>query len=346
MAAIPQTASAAKPKSQRFVSRLQRDLSKNWDAYLLLVPAILFYVLFCYKPMYGVIIAFKNFSPGKGIVASEWVGLKHFLSFFKSYYFGRLLRNTLTISLSSLIFGFPMPIIFALLLNEVLNTLILNCYSLIFAFPLPLVFALMLNEVRVDWFKKGVQTITYMPHFISLVVMCSLIRLFVADTGIIVQLMAKFGFEPVALLSKKEYFVPIYVLSGIWQGFGWDSIIYLSALTAIDPGLYEAATIDGANRWKQTLHVTLPGIMGTVIILLILRMGSIMSVGYEKIILLYNESIYETSDVISTFVYRMGLGKAQYSYSTAVGLFNSVINFIIVYTFNKISRKVSEVSLW
>ncbi len=318
MAAIPQTASAAKPKSQRFVSRLQRDLSKNWDAYLLLVPAILFYLLFCYKPMYGVIIAFKNFSPGKGIVASEWVGLKHFLSFFKSYYFGRLLRNTLTISLSSLIFGFPMPIIFALLLNEVRNSK----------------------------FKRTIQTVTYMPHFISLVVMCSLIRLFVADTGIIVQLMAKFGFEPVALLSKKEYFVPIYVLSGIWQGFGWDSIIYLSALTAIDPGLYEAATIDGANRWKQTLHVTLPGIMGTVIILLILRMGSIMSIGYEKIILLYNESIYETSDVISTFVYRMGLGKAQYSYSTAVGLFNSVINFIIVYTFNKISRKVSEVSLW
>lgn len=318
MAAIPQTASAAKPKSQRFVSRLQRDLSKNWDAYLLLIPAILFYLLFCYKPMYGVIIAFKNFSPGKGIVASEWVGLKHFLSFFKSYYFGRLLRNTLTISLSSLIFGFPMPIIFALLLNEVHNSK----------------------------FKRTIQTVTYMPHFISLVVMCSLIRLFVADTGIIVQLMAKFGFGPVALLSKKEYFVPIYVLSGIWQGFGWDSIIYLSALTAIDPGLYEAATIDGANRWKQTIHVTLPGIMGTVIILLILRMGSIMSVGYEKIILLYNESIYETSDVISTFVYRMGLGKAQYSYSTAVGLFNSVINFIIVYTFNKISRKVSEVSLW
>ena len=318
MAAITQSAPAAKPKSQRFVHRLQRDLSKNWDAYLLLIPAILFYALFCYKPMYGVIIAFKNYSPGKGIIASEWVGLKHFLSFFKSYYFGRLLRNTLTISLSSLIFGFPMPIIFALLLNEVHN----------------------------NKFKRTIQTITYMPHFISLVVMCSLIRLFVADTGIIVQLMAKFGFEPVALLSKKEYFVPIYVISNIWQGFGWDSIIYLSALTAIDPGLYEAATIDGANRWKQTLHVTLPGIMGTVIILLILRMGSIMSVGYEKIILLYNESIYETADVISTFVYRMGIGKSQFSYSTAVGLFNSVINFIIVYTFNKISRKVREISLW
>ena len=292
MAAIPQTASAAKPKSQRFVSRLQRDLSKNWDAYLLLVPAILFYVLFCYKPMYGVIIAFKNFSPGKGIVASEWVGLKHFLSFFKSYYFGRLLRNTLTISLSSLIFGFPMPIIFALLLNEVRNSK----------------------------FKRTIQTVTYMPHFISLVVMCSLIRLFVADTGIIVQLMAKFGFEPVALLSKKEYFVPIYVLSGIWQGFGWDSIIYLSALTAIDPGLYEAATIDGANRWKQTLHVTLPGIMGTVIILLILRMGSIMSVGYEKIILLYNESHLRNFGRDFNVCVPHGSGESiQYSYSTAVG---------------------------
>lgn len=309
---------AARPSFAKRVGKGIRDRATNWELYIMLLPALVYIIIFAYKPMYGVIIAFKNFSPGKGIVASEWVGLKHFLSFFKSYYFGRLLRNTLTISLSSLIFGFPMPIIFALLLNEVRNSK----------------------------FKRTIQTVTYMPHFISLVVMCSLIRLFVADTGIIVQLMAKFGFEPVALLSKKEYFVPIYVLSGIWQGFGWDSIIYLSALTAIDPGLYEAATIDGANRWKQTLHVTLPGIMGTVIILLILRMGSIMSIGYEKIILLYNESIYETSDVISTFVYRMGLGKAQYSYSTAVGLFNSVINFIIVYTFNKISRKVSEVSLW
>lgn len=316
MAAITKT--AVRPQSQRFLSRLQRDLTKNWDAYLLLIPAILFYLLFCYKPMYGVIIAFKNYSPGKGILNSDWVGLKHFISFFKSYYFGRLLRNTLTISLSSLVFGFPMPIIFALLLNEVHN----------------------------NKFKRTIQTVTYMPHFISMVVMCSLVRMFVADTGIIVQLMAKFGFEPVALLSKKAYFVPIYVISGIWQGFGWDSIIYLSALTAIDPGLYEAATIDGANRWKQTLHVTLPGIMGTVIILLILRMGSIMSVGYEKIILLYNEGIYETADVISTFVYRMGIGQAQYSYSTAVGLFNSVINFLIVFTFNKISRKVSEISLW
>ena len=312
------TKSIAKPKSQRCVRRLQRDLTKNWDAYLLLIPAILFYALFCYKPMYGVIIAFKNYSPGKGIIHSEWVGLKHFINFFKSYYFGRLLRNTLTISLSSLIFGFPMPIIFALLLNEVHH----------------------------NKFKRTIQTVTYMPHFISLVVMCSLIKLFVSDTGIIVQFMAKFGFEPVSLLSRKQYFVPIYVISGIWQGFGWDSIIYLSALTAIDPGLYEAATIDGANRWQQTIHVTLPGILNTVIILLILRMGSIMSVGYEKIILLYNESIYETADVISTFVYRMGIGKSQFSYSTAVGLFNSVVNFAIVYTFNRISRKVSEVSLW
>lgn len=318
MAAQTETVRAARAKKLTYGARLGRDLQKNWDAYLLLIPAILFYALFCYKPMYGIIIAFRNYSPGKGFVASPWVGLKHFTMFFKSYYFGRLLRNTLTISITSLIFGFPAPIIFALLLNE----------------------------VRCNPFKRVVQTITYMPHFVSLVVLCSLIKTFTSDTGLIVQLLAKFGFEPVSLLSEKQYFVPIYVLSSIWQGFGWDSILYLSALTAIDPGLYEAATIDGANRWQQTLHVTIPGILGTIIITLILRMGGIMNVGYEKVMLLYNESIYETADVISTFVYRKGIGSGEWSYSTAVGLFNSVVNFAVVYTFNRISRKVSEVSLW
>ena len=200
--------------------------------------------------------------------------------------------------------------------------------------------------MRAQKFKRVVQTVTYMPHFISLVVICSLIRMFTAENGLIVTILSVFGFEPVSLLSKSQYFVPIYVLSSIWQGFGWDSIIYLSALTAIDPGLYEAATIDGANRWKQTLHVTLPGISQTIIILLILRMGSIMSVGYEKIILLYNPGIYETSDVISTFVYRKGLEDFQWSYSTAVGVFNSVVNFLVVFLFNRLSRKVSDVSLW
>ena len=305
-------------KGQGFGARLGRDLKQNWEAYLLVVPALVVFIIFCYKPMYGIIIAFKNFTPGRGILGSRWVGFKHFQDFFSSYYFGRLLRNTLTISLSSILFGFPAPIIFALLLNEVRN----------------------------QKFKRVVQTVTYMPHFISLVVICSLIRMFTAENGLIVGMLSWFGFVPVSLLSKKQYFVPIYVLSNIWQGFGWDSIIYLSALTAIDPGLYEAATIDGANRWKQTLHVTLPGIAPTIIILLILRMGAVMSVGYEKIILLYNEGIYETADVISTFVYRKGLESFQWSYSTAVGVFNSVINFLVVFLFNRISRRVSDVSLW
>jgi putative aldouronate transport system permease protein len=319
MPMISRNGSPAAGKAEAsFGKRLSRDLRRNWDAYLLLLPALIFYLVFCYKPMYGIIIAFKDFSPGKGILGSEWVGLRYFQTFFSSYYFGRLIRNTLHISLASLIFGFPVPIIFALLLNEVRN-------------------------IR---FKRIVQTVTYMPHFISLVVICSLIKLFTSDTGIIVSLMSLFGFQPVSLLNQASYFVPIYVVSDIWQGFGWDSIIYLSALTAIDPGLYEAATIDGANRWQQTLHVTLPGISATIIILLLLRMGSIMSVGYEKIILLYNEGIYDTADVISTFVYRKGILQSQWSYSTAVGLFNSVINFAVVFTFNRISRKFSSISLW
>ena len=301
-----------------FGSRLARDLVKNYGLYLLLVPAILFYTLFCYKPHYGAIIAFKRYVPTKGIIASPWVGLTHFEAFFGSYYFWRLLRNTLTISLSSLVIGFPAPIIFALLLNE----------------------------LRSERFKKIVQTVTYLPHFISMVVMCGLIRLFTQDTGVVVQALSLFGFEPVSLLSRAEYFVPVYVLSGVWQGIGWGSIIYLSALTGIDPELYEAATIDGANRWRQTLHVTLPGIAPTIIIMLLLRMGSVMNVGYEKIILLYNEGIYETADVISTFVYRKGLEQAQWSYSAAVGLFNSVVNFIIIVLMNRFSRAITDVSLW
>ena len=298
--------------------RIRMAFKRCWILYLMIIPVVAYYVIFHYLPMAGLVIAFKDYRVARGILGSKWVGFKHFQDFFSSYYFGRLLRNTLTISLSSILFGFPAPIIFALLLNEVRN----------------------------QKFKRVVQTVTYMPHFISLVVICSLIRMFTAENGLIVGMLSWFGFEPVSLLSKKQYFVPIYVLSNIWQGFGWDSIIYLSALTAIDPGLYEAATIDGANRWKQTLHVTLPGIASTIIILLILRMGSVMSVGYEKIILLYNEGIYETADVISTFVYRKGLESFQWSYSTAVGVFNSVINFLVVFLFNRISRRVSDVSLW
>ncbi|HML49475.1 MAG TPA: ABC transporter permease subunit, partial [Clostridia bacterium] len=267
------------------------------------------------------VIAFKNFAPMKGILRSPWAGshgMQNFLDFFNSYYFGRLMANTLTISLTSLVFGFPAPIILALMLNE-------------------------LRSVR---FKRIVQTVTYMPHFISMVVICSMIRLFCAENGVITNFLQPFGIKGGSLLSHSEYFVPLYVLTGIWQEIGWGSIIYLAALTGIDQELYEAAHIDGAGRWRQTLHVTLPGISSTIIILLILRMGSVMSVGYEKIILLYNDSIMDKADVISSFVYRRGLLNYEWSYSSAVGLFNSVINFILIVLFNRLSRAISDTSLW
>lgn len=301
-----------------FGTRLWRDLKKHKGAYLIAFPVVLFYLLFCYKPMYGIIIAFKDFSPAAGILESDWAGLQHFKDFFQSYYFGRIFKNTLIISFTSIILGFPAPIIFALLLNE----------------------------VKRPGFKRITQTISYMPHFISMVVVCGMIKLFVSDKGIITYILTLFGGEKVSLLANQNYFVPIYVLSGIWQELGWGAIIYLSALSGIDPQLYEAARIDGANRWKQTIHVTLPGISGTVIIMLLLRLGSIMGVGHEKIVLLYNAGIYETADVISTFVYRKGLLEFQWSYSAAVGIFNSVINFIVIMIFNKVSKKISDVSLW
>ena len=308
-------------KKKPFIMRFWEDLKKHKGAYLLVLPVVLFYIIFCYKPMYGIIIAFKDFSPAAGILESDWTtahGFQHFIDFFHSYYFGRILKNTLIISLTSILFGFPAPIIFALLMNEIKN----------------------------DKLKRITQTISYMPHFISMVVICGMTTLFVSNKGIITSLLTAFGGEKVSMLTRPGYFVPIYVISGIWQELGWGAIIYLSALSGIDQGLYEAAKIDGANRWQQMLHVTLPGISGTIIIMLLLRVGNIMNVGYEKIILLYNEGIYETADVISSFVYRKGLLEYQWSYSAAVGIFNSVINFIVVVVFNRISKRVSEVSLW
>lgn len=307
-----------KEKKEFILLRLGKDLRKYAGAYVLVLPVLLFYLIFCYKPMYGIIIAFQNFSPIRGIAGSEWVGLQHFKDFFESYYFTRILKNTLIISLSTLVFSFPMPILFALLLNEIRN----------------------------EKFKRLVQTISYMPHFISMVVVCNMIKMFTSNTGFITSLLGMFGVPQASLLTKPEYFVPIYVISGIWQQTGWGAIIYLSALAGIDQQLYEAAKIDGANRWKQTLHVTLPGISQTIIIMLLLRLGNIMDVGYEKVMLLYNEGIFKTADVISTFVYRKGLTDMEFSYSTAVSLFNSVINFIIIVVFNKLSKKFTETSLW
>ncbi len=315
-------------KRQTRAARLKSDLFKNRTLYLMLLPALIYYILFCYGPMYGAIIAFKDYSPVLGILKSPWTaefGMKHFISFFTGPYFFRLLKNTLTIGLSTLIFGFPAPIILALLINELKN----------------------------KHFVKITQTITYLPHFVSLVVVCGMISKFTIDTGFINTLLHTLtggAWTPVSMLNEPKYFVPIYVISDIWQEVGWGSIIYLSALAGIDQELYEAAVIDGAGRWRQTLHVTIPGILPMVVIMLILRIGSVLGVGYEKIILLYNSATYKTADVISTFVYRRGIaaegGGNQWSFSTAVGLFNSVVNFILIVCANRISRKLTDTSLW
>lgn len=301
-----------------FLQRLKRDIKRNYSLYLLVLPVILFYALFHYKPMYGLIIAFKRFNPSLGIMDSPWVGFSNFEQFFKGFYFERVLKNTLIISFANLIFSFPAAIIMALLLNEIKNKL----------------------------FAKTVQTITYMPHFISLVVVCGMVVDFVSYDGVINQILAMFGVDPVMFLQDPKAFVPIYVISGIWQEVGWSSIIYLAAISGINAELYEAATIDGAGRLRQVLAVTLPGIAPTIVIMLLLSIGNIMSLGYEKIILLYNPMIYETSDVISSYVYREGLENFNFGLSTAVGLFNSVINFILVMVANKMSRLISDTSLW
>lgn len=301
-----------------FVQALKKDIIKYKYVYLLAIPVLLYYIIFHYGPMYGATIAFKDFNVARGIMGSPWVGFKHFKEFFSGFYFGRLLKNTLVISFSNIIFGFPAPVILALLLNEIRN----------------------------NFYKRMVQTVTYLPHFISIMIMCGLIREFVSYDGLINDILVWCGMERTSMLLKQELFVPIYVISGIYQELGWGSIVYLSAISSIDEQLYEAAKIDGAGIFRRMWHVTIPGILPTIVVLLIMRVGKIMTVGYEKIILLYNPSIYETADIISSYVYRRGLQEFAYSASAAVGLFNSVINFILVILTNKISRALTETSLW
>nr|WP_042159520.1 ABC transporter permease subunit [Paenibacillus gorillae] len=290
----------------------------NKYLYLMMIPVVAYYIVFHYAPMYGALIAFKEYTPMKGILGSDWVGLKHFYDFFNSYYFVRILKNTLIISF----------------------------YSLVFEFPAPIILALLINEVRSKSFKRVAQTITYMPYFISLVVICGIITDFTNADGVINRLFMLFGYDGQAMLQKPELFRPIYILSEIWQRIGWESIIYIAALMSIDLEQYEAARMDGASRLKQIFHITLPGIMPTIAIMLILRMGNLLNVGFEKIILLYNPVTYETADVISSFVYRKGLLEFGWSYSSAVGLFNSVINLVLLITANYVSRKVNKSSLW
>lgn len=305
-------------KKSEFENILKR-IGKNYELYIFILPAFLYFAIFYYAPMYGVQIAFKDFIATKGIAGSPWTGFKHFNYFFSSYYFNLLVRNTIGITLYSLIAGFPVPILLALLLNELKN----------------------------KRFKRLVQNVTYAPHFISTVVMVGILLTFLSpSSGIVNQLIKVLGGEPIAFMAKPGMFKDIYVWSGIWQNSGWGSIIYLAALSGIDVQLHEAAIVDGATRLQRIRYINIPGIMPTMIILLVLNSGSLMNVGFEKIFLMQNSLNMETSDVISTYVYRNGLLNAQYSFSSAVGLFNSVINFILLVLVNKAARRLSETSLW
>lgn len=286
--------------------------------YGFILIGFLYYAIFHYGSMAGLLMAFQNFSPGKGLWGSPFVGLQNFFDFFESVYFLRILRNTLLINLYHLLWGFPLPILLALLLNEITHS----------------------------GFKRFVQTASYLPHFISMVVVAGMVVDFTATGGLLNSFVELFGGERRNLLMEPALFRTIYIGSGIWQDAGWGSILYIAALSGINPELYEAATIDGAGRFAKMRHVTLPGIMPTIVIMLILQIGSMMNVNFEKIILLYNPVTYETADVISSFVYRKGIMEANFSYSAAVGLFNSVINCLLLLTANTLSRKLNETSLW
>lgn len=305
-------------KKNKWGQLLKADFRKNWLIYLMLVPVIVYLLIFCYAPMYGIVIAFKDFKPRLGIMGSDWVGLKYFKEFVGSVFFGRTFKNTLMLSGLNLLFGFCAPIVFAILLNEVRN-------------------------LR---FKKVVQTVTYLPHFITTVIIASLILIFTDSDGFITQIVNSIIGHEGSLIGDKHMFRPIYVISDIWQSFGWGSIVYLAAIMGINPELYEAARIDGANKFKQIIHVTLPGMLPIIVIMFIMAVGGLMNVGWEKTFLLQSPVTYDTSDIISTFVYRKGFEDMNYSYSAAVGLFNSVINLILLAGANFMSRKVNGNSLW
>ncbi|MCL2043136.1 MAG: ABC transporter permease subunit [Treponema sp.] len=296
-----------------------RQMSRCWQLYVIMLLPLLFILVFSYGPMFGVQIAFKNFRPRDGIWGSPWVGFEHFRIFFNSFQFRRVLTNTLGISFYGLLVGFPIPIMLAILINEASNKA----------------------------FKRSVQLITFAPYFISTVVMTNMVLMFISIYGgPINNLIAALGGDRIDFIARPEYFKSIFVWSGIWQSMGYSSVIYIAALSAIDPTLYEAATIDGASKFQKIRHIDLPGIAPTIVILLILNSGQIMNVGFERILLMQNNLNMSSSDVISTYVYRMGLENAQYSFSAAVGLFNSVVNTILLVVVNQIARKLGETSLW
>ncbi len=302
----------------RFVSRLRMDLHRHWMVYAMLAPVLMYYLIFKYGSISYLIIAFQNFKVAKGIFHSEWVGLTNFVKFFNNSFCWRLIRNTL----------------------------LLNIYDILFSFPAPILLALMINEVTQKRLKKTIQTISYIPHFISLVVVCGMLREFCSSQGLFNSIRGLFGLESYDLLTRASLYRTIHIGSGIWQGIGWSSIIYLATLAGVDTELYEAAYIDGASKFQRILHVTLPALVPIITVQFIMRVGHIMSLGHEKIILLYNSTIYETADVISTYLYRYGLLGAKYSAGTAIGLLNSLINIIILVSVNKVFAKCTENSLW
>lgn len=307
-----------KVKTREFWRKVQLDLKRNKILYLMLLPVMVYLLIFCYAPMYGVVIAFKDFKPRLGILKSGWVGLKYFKEFMGSVFFGRTLRNTFVLSGLNLLFGFSAPIIFAILLNELRNLK----------------------------YKKVIQTITYLPHFITTVIIASLILVFTDGDGFITQIVNQLTGHTGSLIGDKDFFRPIYVLSEIWQCFGWGSIVYLAAIAGINQELYEAARIDGANKLKQILHVTIPGMLPIIVVMFIMAVGNLMNVSWEKAFLLQSPITYETSDIISTFVYRKGFEDMNYSYSTAVNLFNSTINLMLLTLANRMSHKINGRGLW
>lgn len=306
-------------KNKRNFQDLKKDLKKHKWLYVMLIIPVIFVVIWNYWPMYGVIIAFKDYSPAFGILGSPWVGLKHFERFFASYFFLEIIVNTLRLSL----------------------------YSLLVSVPLPIILALLFNELNRKWFKSTAQTISYIPNFISVVVVIGMVQFFFSSQdGMINMLLNTFGFPSIDFLGSPKWFPHIYVWSGLWQGVGWGTLIYTAAMSGISPDQYEAAYLDGASRLQCIRHITIPSIMPTIVISTILATGSILSVGFEKTFLLQNAANLASSEVLSTYTYKMGIINGEYSFSAAVGLFNNVINFIVLFIVNKLAQKTNESSLW
>ncbi|GBF75654.1 protein lplB [Paenibacillus sp. 598K] len=305
------------PRKQK-LQRVGRELWRYRYLYVLAVPMILFYLVFVYTPMYGLVIAFKDYSASRGIWASEWVGLQHFQDLFGNIFFERALINTLLISLGKIVFGFPVPVMIALLLNE----------------------------LKLRWFKGLFQNIMFIPYFLSWVVFAGILGNLLNTSGLINGILQSFGQEPVAFLADNGWFLLVVFLSDVIRGAGWECVIYLAALTAIDPQLYEAAEVDGASRWKQMLYVTLPGIMNTIVVLLILRVGYLMFAGFEQIYALYSPIVYPVADILDTFVYRTGIQRANYSLAAAAGLFQGLIGLVLLFTVNKIAKRLGASGLF